>query len=224
MPNQKVHRGEIHEHGSAWGASSGSPDPQGKYSISWVYLFALCISSCPVPELGRATAHQELSTFLSLLCVLRSPSYCTQIHFQYKVSKEEIMFDISPTLKNSLSSQPLWCSRRGEKRIKILPFFTQFSLGRLKISRFYPSPQEHLILREITVLHKRYFQELRNRQRNKGSSFQSEKNPNKQTNSSNIQVRHWRLFIELLSLLIFPFIIMYNILPQKNKGKIKYFI
>lgn len=78
-----------------------------------------------------------------------------------------MMFDINPTLKNSLTSQPLWRSRRGEKRIKIFPFFTQFSLGRLKVSRFYPTSQEHVILREITALHKRYFHKLKNKQRNK---------------------------------------------------------
>lgn len=38
-----------------------------------------------------------------------------------------------------------------------------------------------MILQEIAALHKRYFHELKDRQRNKGSSFQRKKPQNKQT-------------------------------------------
>lgn len=106
---------DVHE--EPWSTGEG----QGNHSISslWVCLFALSITSCPVPELGLCHKRPQTLCFsLSPVFAGRSLRYCAHLHLQYKMSKEETMFDTNPTLKNSLSSRPLWRSRRGKKGLR----------------------------------------------------------------------------------------------------------
>lgn len=82
--------------------------------------FALSITSCPLPQ--QTSSGFLLCFSFSSAFAGRPLRYCAHIHLQCKMSKEEMMFDINPTLKNSLSSRPLWRSRREEKGLRYFLF------------------------------------------------------------------------------------------------------